>query len=411
MNILVLNCGSSSLKYRLISMPAEIELAGGEAQRVGPPTAEPSRIIHRVSGRSPQTHIIPLHNHAAAFENVMKLLAQTKEHTPDAVGHRIVHDGGLFRAHVALDDASIAKLESIHHLAPLHNPPAVNLAKACRMRYPELPQVAVFDTVFHATIPEYAHTYAIPHWMTHDLGIRKFGFHGISHQYVATEAARLLKQPIGALNAVSCHLGSGGASLCAIVNGKSVDNTMGYSPLQGLIMSTRCGDLDPAVALRLIALSDGDYQSVEKLLNEKSGVLGLSGKSADIRDALSAPAHRDEHASRPETTAQIYLWRLRKYLGAYLAVVGRPAAIIFTDTVGETVPAVRWAMCANLEDFGVILDTNQNVLKNKLPADIATPASPVRILVIATNEELSIARSTYSLLVREARTSRKGATV
>ena len=352
-----------------------------------------------------------MRNHAAAFENVMKLLAQTEEHAPDAVGHRIVHDGGLFKAHVALDDASIAKLETVNDMAPLHNPPAVNLAKACRKLYPNLPQVAVFDTVFHATIPDYASTYAIPGWMTHDLGIRKFGFHGISHQYVATEAARLLRQPLGALNAVSCHLGSGGASLCAIVNGKSVDNTMGYSPLQGLIMSTRCGDLDPAVALRLMALSDGDYRSVEKLLNEKSGVLGLSGKSADIRDALSAPTNQDGNISRPELTAQIYLWRLRKYLGAYLAVVGRPAAIIFTDTVGETVPAVRWAMCANMEDFGVILDTDHNVLKNKLPADIAAPASPVRILVIATNEELSIARSTYSLLVRESVAARKGVAV
>jgi acetate kinase len=176
-------------------------------------------------------------------------------------------------------------------------------------------------------------------------------------------------------------------------------------------MSTRCGDIDPAVALRLMALSDGDYQSVEKLLNEKSGVLGLSGKSADIRDALSAPATRDGHTSRPGLTAQIYLWRLRKYLGAYLAAVGRPAAIIFTDTVGETVPAVRWAMCANMEDFGVILDTNQNVLKNKLPADIAAPASAVRILVIATNEELSIARSAHSLLVNESAATHKGAAV
>jgi acetate kinase len=410
MNILVLNCGSSSLKYRLISMPTETELAGGEAQRVGPPTAEPSRIIHHASSRPPQTLMMPLRNHAEAFEGVMKLLAQTKEHAPDAVGHRIVHEGGLFKAHVTLDDASIAKLETVNDLAPLHNPPAVNLAKACRKLYPDLPQVAVFDTVFHATIPDYASTYAIPDWMTHDLGIRKFGFHGISHQYVATEAARLLRKPLGALNAVSCHLGSGGASLCAMVNGRSVDNTMGYSPLQGLIMSTRCGDLDPAVALRLMALSDGDYRSVEKLLNEKSGVLGLSGKSADIRDALSAPTNPNGNLSRSELAAQIYLWRLKKYLGAYLAVVGRTDAVIFTDTIGETVPAVRWAMCANMEDFGVVLDVNRNNLKN-LPMDIAVPDGAVRVFVIATNEELSIARSAHSLLINDSVAARKGVAV
>ena len=411
MNILVLNCGSSSLKYRLISMPGETELAGGEAQRVGPPTAKPSRIIHRASGQEAQTLIVPMRNHAIAFEHVMRLLEQSTGRIPDAVGHRIVHDGGLFRAHTVLNDETTAKLETVNDMAPLHNPPAVNLAKACRKLYPDLPQVAVFDTVFHATIPDYAYTYAIPGWMTHDLGIRKYGFHGISHQYVATEAARLLQRPLSTLNAVSCHLGSGGASLCAIVNGKSVDNTMGYSPLQGLIMSTRCGDLDPAITLRLMALSDGDYQSVEKLLNEKSGVLGLSGKSADIRDALAVASQIDSDAARPKLAAQIYLWRLRKYLGAYLATVGKADAVIFTDTVGETVPSVRWAMCTNMEDFGLMLDVDRNNNASQLPMDISTAASPIRVFAIATNEELSIARSTFSLLVGESQVARKGMTV
>lgn len=411
MNILVLNCGSSSLKYRLISMPAETELAGGEAQRIGPPTAKPSRIIHRVAGQPAGTHIVPMPHHASAFEQVMQLLQLTPAQTPDAIGHRVVHDGGLFKAHARLDDATIARLETINDMAPIHNPPAVNLAKACRKLYPDLPQIAVFDTVFHATIPECAYTYAIPGWMTRDLGIRKYGFHGISHQYVATEAARLLERRLDTLNAVSCHLGSGGASLCAIVNGKSVDNTMGYSPLQGLVMSTRCGDLDPAIALRLMALSDGDVQSVEKLLNEKSGVLGLSGQSADIRDALSAVSVKGAHSQRPELAAQVYLWRLRKYLGAYLATVGKPDAVIFTDTVGETVPSVRWAMCANMEDFGLALDPALNNNATQLPADISAAESAIRALVIATNEELSIARSTYSLLAIESKSRGEGITV
>ena len=411
MNILVLNCGSSSLKYRLISMPAEMEMAGGEAQRIGPPTAKPSRIIHRVAGQPARTHIVPMPHHASAFEQVMQLLQLTPAQTPDAIGHRVVHDGGLFKAHTRLDNAAIARLETINDMAPIHNPPAVNLAKACRKLYPDLPQIAVFDTVFHATIPECAYTYAIPGWMTRDLGIRKYGFHGISHQYVATEAARLLERRLDTLNAVSCHLGSGGASLCAIVNGKSVDNTMGYSPLQGLVMSTRCGDLDPAIALRLMALSDGDVQSVEKLLNEKSGVLGLSGQSADIRDALSAVSVKGAHSQRPELAAQVYLWRLRKYLGAYLATVGKPDAVIYTDTVGETVPSVRWAMCANMEDFGLALDPALNNNATRLPADISATGSSIRALVIATNEELSIARSTYSLLAIESKSRGKGITV
>ncbi len=411
MNILVLNCGSSSLKYRLISMPAETELAGGEAQRIGPPTAKPSRIVHHVCGQAPQVHIAPMANHASAFEQVVRILQQTVGRTPDAIGHRIVHDGGLFGAHSRLDDKTIAQLETINDMAPIHNPPAVNLTKACRKLYPTLPQVAVFDTVFHATIPEAARTYAIPGWMSRDLGIRKYGFHGISHQYVATEAARLLKRRMNTLNAVSCHLGSGGASLCAIVNGKSVDNTMGYSPLQGLVMSTRCGDLDPAIALRLMALSEGDYKSVEQLLNERSGVLGLSGQSADIRDALAAVSRGDAHSARPELAAQIYLWRLRKYLGAYLATVGNADAVIFTDTVGETVPAVRWAMCANMEDFGLAIDPALNDHAGRLPTDISAPGSRVRILVIATNEELSIARSAYSLLTSESKPEKKGVAV
>ena len=408
MNILVLNCGSSSLKYRLIDMPSEVELAGGEAQRVGPPTAEPSRIIHHIPGLPAHTHILPMGSHAIAFDNVMKLLLQVEVHCPHAIGHRIVHDGGLFKKHTVLDDTSLQKLESVNDMAPLHNPPAVNLAKECRKRFPNLPQVAVFDTVFHRTIPEYAYSYAIPRWITDDLGIRKYGFHGISHEYVASEAAKLLDKPLSELNIVSCHLGSGGASLCAIVNGKSVDNTMGYSPLQGLIMSTRCGDLDPAIALRLIALADGDYQSVEKLLNEKSGVLGLSGNSGDIRDTLAALPEHNSATSIPDMTAKSYLWRLKKYLGAYLAVVGHPDAIIFTDTIGETIDNVRWAMCANMESFGLNLDTNKNKTAIKLPVDIATDASPVRILVIATNEELSIARSSFTCLNTFVKLSTEG---
>lgn len=397
MKVLVFNCGSSSLKYRLLAMPEAVELTGGEAQRVGPPTAKPSVILYHV-GKQKFTKEVPMANHAAAFEEVMKLLMQDANLRPDAVGHRLVHGGTHFRNPTVVDAAVMKKLESIRDLAPLHNPPAMALMYACSERYPDLPQVAVFDTAFHATIPEHAHTYALPRQLTEELGIRKYGFHGTSHQFVMEEAAAFLKKPVDQFNAVSCHLGSGGASLCAIIKGRSVDNTMGYSPLQGLVMSTRCGDLDPAMTMQLLAQANGDGQRVSAMLNNQCGVLGMSGSTADIRDVLAQRHEPDEPNARLEQTEQVYTWRLRKYLGAYLAVVGRADAVIFTDTIGETVPQVRWAMCAGLEAFGIKIDAEKNARVTQYPTDIATEDSLVRLLVVLTNEELAIARRTYVTL-------------
>ena len=399
MNILVFNCGSSSLKYRVIAMPSEVQRAGGEAQRVGPPTAEPSRIVYHI-GDVNGTHYVEMPDQATAFEQVMALLAKHPELRPDVVAHRMVHGGTRFQRYALVDEKVIADLDAVADLAPLHNPPATALVKACRARYPDLPQVVVFDTAYHSTIPDYARTYAIPRWMTTDKGIRKYGFHGTSHQYVATEAAKFLGRPMSEFNAVSCHLGSGGASLCAIVKGRSVDNTMGYSPLQGLIMSTRCGDLDPALTLRLLAHYNGDFKSVERVLNKESGVLGMSGVSADISDILAGIAQGKGRLPKMDLTAQIYLWRIRKYLGAYMAAVGYADAVIFTDTIGEKVAPVRWAVCADMETFGLSIDPERNRNASELPVDVATDSSPVRILVVQTNEELAIAREAYSLLSR-----------
>jgi acetate kinase len=395
-NVLVFNCGSSSLKYRMIGMPGEVELAGGEAQRVGPHTTEPSQIIHRVGGDT-QIQTVSMPDHKTAFVEVMKLLTAAYIE-PDIIGHRLVHGGEVFPGTALLDSEMLGKLRSVEHLAPIHNPPAVALVRACSELYPRMPQILVFDTSFHSTIPDYANTYPLPRWLREDMGIRKYGFHGTSHRYVAEEAARFLDIPMNELNAVSCHLGSGGASLCAIVDGKSVDNTMGYSPLQGLLMSTRSGDLDPAVVMRLLARNGGDASAVEQLLNKKSGVLGLSGSSADIRDVLVSGL--DDVAGPSRTTKDVYLWRLRKYLGSYLAVVGSTKAIIFTDTIGETVPDVRWAMCADMQSFGVEVDPARNNNEVVYPRDIATDESPVRVLVIQTNEELAIARQSYEVFTK-----------
>ena len=395
MRIIVFNCGSSSLKYRLINMPGETELAAGEAERVGPKTALPGCIHHQAWGQK-EDHTLDMPDHGAAFTAVMKLLERDSRLVPEAIGHRMVHGGAIFKDHVIVDEAAFAHLEEVQDLAPIHNPPALRLLAACRQLYPKLPETVVFDTAFHSTIPPAARTYALPAKLARTHGFRKYGFHGTSHQYVAQEAAKFLGIPMSELRAVSCHLGSGGASLCAIVNGKSVDNTMGYSPLQGLVMSTRSGDLDPAIALGLVARAQGDSRAVESMLNRRSGLLGLSGVSADIRD-LFAPADGapDETIGR---AAQVYLWRIRKYLGAYLLVTERPHCIIFTDTIGEKLPAVRWAVTAGLEALGVVLDPVKNTAGLPLPVDLAAAASRVRILAIATNEEVAIARASFALL-------------
>lgn len=399
-NVLVFNCGSSSLKYRLIELPTQRELAAGEAQRVGPKTAEPARIYHNIDGNQ-ETHHFDMPDHGVAFECVMKLLARDERLTPHLLGHRVVHGGSRFEAPTLVDREVLDALEAIQDMAPLHNPPAIRLVNACSKMYPDLPQVVVFDTAFHSTIPEYARTYALPFNLQHSLGIRKYGFHGISHQYVVNETAEFLKIPLDRFNAVSAHLGSGGASLCAVVGGRSVDNTMGYSPLQGLIMSTRCGDLDPTVALRLLDQSDGDFQTVETILNKRSGVLGMSGVSADIRDILANHSTDDKIRSSVKKAAEVYLWRIRKYLGAYMTAAGNPDAVIFTDTIGETVPEVRWAVCAGMEPFGLRIDAEKNWNLTEYPADVGAPGSRVRAIVIKTNEELAIAKYAFAALFHQ----------
>lgn len=397
MNILVFNCGSSSLKYKMIEMPSGSELIGGEAQRVGPKTAEPSRIINRIKDKE-ETIFVDMANHGEAFKEILKVLEKNRILKPDVLGHRLVHGAALFKDNAVVTPKVISDLESIQDMAPIHNPPAISLVKACAQISPNTTQVVVFDTVYHSTMPDYAYTYALPKILLNDYGIRKYGFHGTSHHYVANEAAKLLGIPLSELNAVSCHLGSGGASLCAIVNGKSIDNTMGFSPLQGLVMSTRCGDLDPAITLRLLALSKGDYKSVEKKLNKLSGVLGMSGISSDIRDIFALLEEKKSYNESADLTAQVYTWRIKKYLGGYLVAVGKPHAVIFTDTIGETVPEVRAAVCSDMGYFGIELDYEKNKNVKTLPSDIASDKSNVRIFVIQTNEEISIARQTYNLI-------------
>jgi len=397
MKIFVLNCGSSSLKYRMISMPGGEELFGGEVERIGSKTSQSSRIVHREKGVE-LVRPVSVSSYAEAFAQITETIEKNSDFRPDAIAHRLVQGGMEFPSSKVITESELPLLDKIKDLAPIHNPPVIELIGECRRLHPEVPQVVVLDSAFHSTIPEYAATYPLPKALRLELGLRKFGFHGISHQFVAEEAAEFLHIPINEFNAVSCHLGTGGASLCAIVRGKSVDNSMGFSPMQGLVMSTRCGDLDASAILKMIAYSNGDFEEVNRALNKESGLLGLSGTSSDVRDIISrARATGDERA---EIAVDVYTWRIKKYLGAYLTVVGKADAVIFTDTIGETVPYVREAVCTGMEYFGLKIDEWKNNKVSAFPFDIAAESSKVRIVVVRTNEELAIARTAYQLLIK-----------
>ncbi len=391
-NIFVLNCGSSSLKYKMITMPSEKELFGGEVQRIGSSTSLPSQIIHEVNGNE-ELFIVTIRNYIEAFNEVMKIVENSMNIMPDIIAHRLVKGQPEINGDTFVNKLPLSALDKIKELAPVHNPPVVEIIKSCLSRYPFLPQTVILDTTFHSTIPDYASAYALPKKLCEDLGIKKYGFHGISHKYVSVEAAEYLGIPVESFNAVSCHLGSGGASLCAIRNGISIDNTMGFTPLQGLVMSTRSGNLDPAIILRMVAYSEGNSSKVNNILNKKSGVLGLSGSSSDIRDIIA----NAENNSRAQTTLDVYLWRIKKYLGKYLTLLGRTDSIIFTDTIGETMPFVREQVCKNMEYWGIKMDAIKNKNVKIYPCDISGSKSKMKIIVVKTNEELAIARSAYNL--------------
>jgi len=382
-------------------MPSGEEVLEGEVQRIGSKTTEPSRIVHRKSGLE-VIHEVNVQSFKEAFSEVMKTVGNDPSFPPDVFAHRLVKGGAEFPSSTILKEDDFRSLDKIGDLAPIHNPPVVELIKESAGKYPSVPQVIALDTAFHSTIPDYAYTYPLPESIRLELGIRKYGFHGISHRYVTRKTAEFLHIPIEELNAVSCHLGTGGASLCAVVNGKSVDNSMGFSPLQGLVMSTRCGDLDPAVILKMIAYYAGDYSKVNKILNKRSGLLGLSGKSSDIRDVIARATETNDE--RSQMALDVYLWRIRKYLGAYLTVVGRADAVIFTDTIGESIPYVREAICRNMDFFGIKLDEFKNKTISGYPADVSAGGSEVHIVVVKTNEELEIAKQAFELL--ESRTAR-----
>ena len=396
MKVLVINCGSSSLKYQLLDMSDESLIAIGNCERIG---IDGSFIKHETEGQESIKDHTDIPNHTVAFEKVMEKLTtgSTKciESTDEigAVGHRVVHGGEEFSASVMITDAVKAALEKSISLAPLHNPPNLVGINACERLMPNVPMVAVFDTAFHQTMSKTAYSYAIPNEYYEKYGIRKYGFHGTSHKYVASRAARLLDKPIEDTKIIVCHLGNG-ASICAVDGGKSVDTSMGFTPLPGLVMGTRCGDIDPAIVTFLMEKENLTTQEMDSILNKKSGVLALSGVSSDFREIEDGIMAGDEACC---LTMDVYQHRLISYIGSYVAVMNGVDAIVFTAGLGENNIMMREEICEGLSWFGVKIDKEKNKCRGT-ERDFSAEGATVRTMVIPTNEELMIARDAVELL-------------
>jgi acetate kinase len=311
----------------------------------------------------------------------------------DGIGHRVVHGGERFRAPTRIDAGVVAAIRALIPLAPLHNPPNLLGIEVCLELFPRVPQVAVFDTAFHQTMPPHAYRYALPQSLYADHAVRRYGFHGTSHAYVAKRAAQYLGKPIDALNVITLHLGNG-ASATAIQNGRCVDTSMGMTPLEGLVMGTRCGDVDPALVFCIGRATGMGNTSIEALLNRESGLKGLCGAN-DMREVLK---RRDAGDAQARLAFEVYCYRIRKYIGAYCAVLGRVDALVFTAGIGENAPAVRAQVCAGLEALGIRLDAARNSAVSGETSEIQSRDSAVRLLVIRTNEELEIAEQTRAVL-------------
>lgn len=396
MKILVINCGSSSLKYQLIDMKNEEVLAKGLAERIG---IEGSRVKHKPTGKEDVLIEKPMDDHKKAIEIVLNALVDEKHGAIksmdeiNAVGHRVVHGGEKFSESVIIDENVLKAIEECSELAPLHNPPNIMGIKACQELMPDTPMVAVFDTAFHQTMPESSYIYPIPYEMYEKHGIRRYGFHGTSHKYVANRAADMLGRDINDLKVVTCHLGNG-ASVAAIKDGKSMETSMGFTPLEGLAMGTRSGDMDPAIIEYLMEKENMSIDEVNTMLNKKSGVLGISGVSSDFRDIEEAAAEGNQRAQLALDKFNI---RVKKYIGAYAAIMGGIDVLVFTAGLGENSPETREYICEGLEFMGIDIDKDVNKVRGK-ETILNKEEGKVKILLVPTNEELMIARDTKSLV-------------
>jgi acetate kinase len=376
--VLVINSGSSSLKYQLVDPDSEVARAGGGVQQIGEPSS-------RVADHEEALRL--------AFEQLAEAGVDLKSCGLLAVGHRVVHGGKAFYRPTLLDDARVAELEKLSELAPLHNPPAVQGIKVARKLLPNVAHIAVFDTAFFHNLPAAAATYAMNRELAERWQIRRYGFHGTSHRYVSEQAAAFLGRPLGSLNQIVLHLGNG-ASASAIAVGRPVDTSMGLTPLEGLVMGTRSGDIDPGVISYLWRAAKMGVDAIESMLNNRSGVWGLAGE----RDFRKLGAMIESGDGSAQLAYDVFIHRLRKYIGAYLAVLGHTDVVSFTAGIGENDAAVRRDAVAGMEELGMVVDERRNLSADNGARRISADDSPIAVLVVPTNEELAIARDCVSLL-------------
>ena len=398
MIVLVVNCGSSSLKYQLINMDNEEVMAKGLVEKIGLPD---SQLTHKWNGQKKEIkQSIP--DHQVAVKLVLDILTDAEcgviksMDAIDAVGHRVVHGGEEFAASTLITDEVMKALEKCSAMAPLHNPPNIIGINACKAIMPGVPQVGVFDTAFHQTMPAKAFMYGLPYELYKEDHIRRYGFHGTSHRYVAGEVAKVMGVPVEKLRIINCHLGNG-SSLAAIKYGKCVDTTMGFTPLAGVLMGTRCGDIDPAIVLHVMDNHNLSTKEMDMLMNKKSGVLGISGVSSDFRDLGQAAAEGNERA---QLALDMFHYQVRKEIGAFAAAMGGVDVITFTAGVGENGIEDRAAIAEGLEYLGAKLDPQRNNVRGK-DALISTDDSTVKMYVIPTNEEIMIARDTKDIVSKQ----------
>ena len=395
MNVLVVNCGSSSLKYQLLNMETENEIAKGICERIG---IDGSFIKHTTEGQDSVKVMVDFPNHKVALTKMLGMLttgetACVKPEEIGAVGHRVVHGGEKFNESVVITEEVEAAIKACAELAPLHNPANLLGIDACRELMPSVPMVAVFDTAFHQTMPKHAYMYAIPQEYYNKYGVRKYGFHGTSHKYVSQKAAEMLGKPVEDTKVIVCHLGNG-ASVCAVDGGKSVETSMGFTPLAGLIMGTRSGDIDPAVVTFLMEKEGLSPKDIDTILNKKSGVDALSGLSSDFREIEDGVVAGDPAC---RFTMDAYQHRVVSYIGSYAAIMNGCDAICFAGGLGENNAIMREEIANMLTWLGVELDVEKNKCRG-VERDLTKPSSKIKMLLIPTNEELMIARDTVQLV-------------
>jgi len=402
MKTLVINCGSSSIKYQLIDTDERETLCKGIVERIGAVT---SIIKQEFKGEKPVKKSMALDNHASALKMIMELLITAdNDHLQsldqiEAVGHRVVHGGETFKDSVLIDDDVEEAIQASFDIAPLHNPPNLQGIRAAKQHLPNVPHVAVFDTAFHHSIPLHAFLYAIPNRLYRRYKIRRYGFHGTSHYYVSRQYYKLTGKPKQGSKLITCHLGNGG-SITAIKDGKSYDTSMGFTPLEGLVMGTRSGDIDPSILFYLIEKEELSLANVHALLNKHSGLLGLSGYAGDMRDLMDEAENGDR---RSQEAIDVFCYRAKKYIGAYIAALNGVDAIIFTGGIGENAAKIRSLILRDMEYAGIIMDERKNIDRGEDHL-VSTEDSRTDVMVIPTNEELVIAIDAAKIAIASKQT-------